>query len=147
MPLNVTCKLNNKFKQALQGQYVSYSYGRILINDPNIDIELTLGETTCCGVDELNFQGIQENYEILALSEDHWKELIAKYIKGSCERADHRIVFVGIPTKVGYHSMYNLDFYKRLRHTLKEFGFKELCKPYRNGGSGNTIVVLAGQMP
>jgi hypothetical protein len=105
---------------------------------------VAVGGTNCCGIEELDFQAIQEIWEEYP---KNWDELIARYVKATCEVNDERVLFVGIPTRVGNNSMYTIAFYKKLRETLVKFGFKELCKPYRNQNSGNTIVVLAGQMP
>ena len=153
---NVTCRLNNKYRRALSGRFVEGS-GSIYDKSNKKDYEggfvteIGRGEITCCGIDELDFQILNENWmdgEFLQnLSRKDWNSLIACYIKGSLENSDERILIVGIPVKVGESSMYNIDFYKRLRITLNEFGFRELCRPYRNRNSGNIIVVLAGQVP
>lgn len=145
MPSNVTCRLNAKFRKALEGTAFRLEDGEIYGNNSGKRIiGIDRGDTRCCGIEELDFQPLQEIHEDYS---KNWEELVAKYVKGSCERNDERVVFVGIPTRVGNHSMYHLAFYNRLRDTLEEFGFKPLCKPYRNANSGNTIVVLAGQMP
>lgn len=142
---NVTCRLNAKFQAALNSSAFRHDDGIIYgVSSGSHIVDVSRGNTRCCGIEELDFQSLQnvwENYP------KNWNELVAHYVKASCERNDERVLFVGLPTKVGAHSMYTLKFYEKLRATLKEFGFKEVCKPYRNANSGNTIVVLAGQMP
>jgi hypothetical protein len=152
MPLNVICRLNKKFTKALVDTdcfriHDSDTIRKITDGD-YVYFEVSRGETMCCGIEELDFTYLNENYrDALSLKNKDWNSLIAKYIKCTCDRPDPRVVFVGIPTRVGSQSMYSIEFYKRLRKTLNEFGFRELCKPYKNLSSGNHIVVLAGQMP
>lgn len=153
---NVICRLNANYRRALSGRF-SESGGSIYDKkctssfDKGFVTEIGRGEVTCCGIDELDFQILNENWKESDfpqnLSKKDWDNLIALYIKGTLETQDERILIVGIPVKVGQSSMYDIEFYKRLRITLNEFGFRELCKPYRNRNSGNTIVVLAGQVP
>lgn len=140
---NVTCRLNAKFQRALER--TRFDAG---LQDTKLGhtIYVESGNTNCCGIEELDFQGLFKYWDEYKNS-NVWNELVAKYIKFSCEVDDERVVFVGVPTRVGGGSIYDIDFYKKLRGTLNEFGFRELCKPYRNRNSGNTIVVLAGQMP
>ena len=153
---NVTCRLNNNYKQALKGRFAAHG-ARIYEkqcksqHDDGFITDIGKGDITCCGIDELDFQVLNENWiesEFLQnLSSKDWNSLIACYIQGSLDNVDERILIIGIPVKTGTSSMYNVDFYKRLRVTLNEFGFRELCKPYKNRNSGNIIVVLSGQVP
>jgi hypothetical protein len=158
MPIrsNVICRLNASFRSALSRDYFkrSSSYGweeQVFRDKKGNEYSIRHGSTVCCGLDELDFGPLNDLWKetdlLYKLTSNQWKELIAKYIKESCDRTDERVVFVGIPTRVGGDSMYDLDFYEKLRRTLNEFGFRELCHPYKNRNSGNDIVVLAGQMP
>lgn len=100
----------------------------------------------CCGLNELDFTLLQTHYDWLEKESDKvFHEVVANYIRLSVPPQDHRVVIVGIPTSVGGASQYNLNFYRRLRSTLKDFGFEEVGKPYRNSNSNNTIVALVGQ--
>lgn len=146
---SVTCRLNRSFRAALERNRFVTADGMILDPKNGHELYVRTGETICCGIDELDFQPLNEEYDewVSKLSDSNFKELVARYVKASCEVNDERVVFVGIPTSVGQSSMYNIAFYERLLDTLKTFGFRELCKPYRNRNSGNTITVLAGQMP
>ena len=116
------------------------------------------GYFVVCGIDklikditELNFQSLNTPRSLVAainlLPTAAFEELIACFIRASEQHSDRRIVLVGIPTRVGNSSMYNLQFYEKLRETLHHFGFQEVCKPYKNESSSNTIVVLVAQMP
>ena len=104
---------------------------------------------SCCGVTELNFQSLNAPKLVAGINllpTAAFEELIACFIRASVQHSDRRIVLVGIPTKVGSGSMYNLSFYEHLRIVLHRFGFQEVCKPYKNESSSNTIVVLIAQM-
>jgi hypothetical protein len=146
--LNVTCRLNSVFLAALEGNYFEHQTDSGEITDRKSENIIFVSNTdmSCCGIDEIDFQGLSKIWDEYAKT-THWKELVARYIKASCDRVDERIVITGIPVKVGPHSQYHMPFYKKLLETLKEFGFRELCKPYRNANSRNTIIVLAGQIP
>lgn len=146
--LSVTCRLNAFFRDSLAGTHFIAMDGELKDPKTGLRIDVQRGDTVCCGVDELNFQGLNNAHWRDYHGTKHWPELIAKYIDMGCERRDdERVVFIGIPTQVGNHSMYDIRFYKELRKILNEFGFRELGRPYRNRNSGNTIVALAGQMP
>lgn len=144
---SVICLLNSNYKKALSLDRFKIEDGSILDTKNDEHTHISTGSTECCGIDELNFTSIQDSEYENEFSNELWECFIAKYIKGSCTVSDQRIVFVGLPVKVGNHSMYKMNFYEKLFKTLKKFGFRELCKPYKNKSSGNTITVLAGQIP
>jgi hypothetical protein len=98
-------------------------------------------------MDELDFQGFQDYYDRYRDDQEGFEGIVAKIIAAGVRQNDERVMVVGLPTSVSSGSMYNLEYYKKLRQTLLDFGFVELCKPYKNKNSGNTIVALAGQMP
>lgn len=102
------------------------------------------GSIACCGFNELVFTGCQSGYPS---DLDDFKTWLAHGIAHVMHRSSKHIFVVGIPTKVGSFSQYNMTFYERLHECLKEFGCKPIANPYVNKNSSNTIVVLAGQMP
>ena len=150
-------KLNNIYKAALalhqrfstsDGKIFIYAEGTKSLLKRQLFVEPQPHKLTCCGITELNFQTLNRIApQMKELGDVSFRELIACFIEASVTTRDKRIVLVGIPTKVGINSLYNLEFYERLRLVLVEFGFKEICKPYTNAGSHNTIVVLTSQMP
>ena len=101
----------------------------------------------CCGLEEIDLQSFYKVWCANANNEIK-QEALAKLIESvNSETNDKRMMFIGIPTRVGIDSDYNIKYYRWVLKTLKSFGFKPLCRPYRNENSGNTIVVLAGQFP
>lgn len=102
------------------------------------------GSMHCCGLRELDFQ-------VLAKTEIHsdpkFKEAVAKYLKAMVSEEDGRVIIVGIPTRVGANSQYNLEFYNALREVLHGFGMKQAGTIYKNSNSSNHIAALIGQMP
>jgi hypothetical protein len=164
-PSAVSCKLNVLFKRALRGErfYVGTtteknSWGSSYVHttlkdrkDRNMPVCVAnVPGMRCCGMEELDFQQLQPAWRHYSgknkLSPENWQELVARYIKHPIDENDHRMLFAGIPVDVGGASMYDIEFYNDLRGTLVSFGFKELCEPYKNKNSGNTIVALAGQL-
>lgn len=100
-------------------------------------------------MDELNFQELQKYWDRYKDDAEAFEALVAKTIETAPRNdvSDKRVLVVGIPTKVGGDSQYNLDFYNKLREVLESFGFIALSAPYKNKNSGNTIVAMAGQLP
>lgn len=156
MAKGAPCKLNDTYKKAFGGGD-RFQIIDGLIKDIKKDskwygttIHMVNHRLNCCGIDELVFLPMMKEWKAKYqdLSEANWQQLVAMGIKLSLRvQNDQRIVFVGIPVKVGEASMYDTDFYTKLRKTLAKFGFIELCAPYRNRSSNNTITVMAGQIP
>lgn len=106
--------------------------------------------TNCCGIDELVFLDVsKEHFEMK--NKKIFDEFTAKYIKYSIfyeESKDKRVVFIGLPVKVKSNSVYNSDYYIRLRASLERLGFVKLnARPYKNKNSSNSLTVMAGQFP
>lgn len=164
----VICKINDRFRTALEGKRFkhdpSHSYtkknswgsyemcesvikdckssakGKLVCKTHSID------SMNCCGMEELTFMELQTVWNDYKEDSD-WNELVARYIKsGIPEQNDHRILVVGIPVIVGTTSMYNLDFFTKVKETLEHFGFRQIGSQYKNQNSGNTIIAMAGQL-
>lgn len=157
----VTCRLNSKFEEAVKntrfyrgrhserGFYGSYQVE--LLKDKEHPRQkgprFKLPGMACCGLEELDFQGLQEFWEKYKDNDVDFLNWVAKYIRECIEEDDNRVLIVGIPVKVGNNTMYNIEFYTKLRSTLEEMGFVQMGKPYVNQNSKNTIVALVGQLP
>ena len=161
MPSAISCKLNKNFKDTLRLK--SYNAkGQTLIIDQTaadnaeiyhawspgtLEVEPVAHEN-CCGISELSFENFYDYCRYTKLPYSEFLGITANYIKlAICDTSDKRMVFVGIPTKVGLNSQYRGNFYPRLRKVLRNFGFVETCKPYKNQNSGNKIIMMVGQIP
>ena len=168
------CKLNQKYKDALKWkpekkevsfQTIANYYGytpqhmlsindeqrwRNMYADDNSEWEqmgyYSEGQTTCCGIDELNFL---EAIDKIDKDTPEVRNIVAKVIH-SCNNDDKRVLFTGLPLKKprGGDTMYNFKNYAVLRKILLDFGFKQAHKRlYKNNNSENMLSVLVGQMP
>lgn len=159
---NISCKLNSTYLKALEdnrfykgtktisGFYGGYKETGLKDRKHPRDmlIDLTSHQLGCCGLHELDFNDMNRQWnDIKNKVEEDFDKLIARYIDESIGPGDNRMTFVGIPTRVGLNSQYNIEFYRKLRTTLKKFGYIELCEPYKNVNSGNYIIAMAGQLP
>jgi hypothetical protein len=155
--------LNQKWKDLLKStdvvvKHISYSHyswdetasyrfqtqKEYVLFEPDYYYDAAVADLQCCGISELNFQQLQDLY-----SSKYFEEIVAKHL-GTIVNGlnDNRVLLVGMPTKVGDSSMYNIKFYRKLRKILLSFGFVELVdKPYKNGNSGNKVTVLACKIP
>lgn len=143
----ISCKLNKKFYDAKDRTQLEECNGTWSYKMTTIcRAQQYSKEPACCGLDELSFLSLNwDSHRVLTLPDEVFEELIAKYISID-PPDDHRIVFVGIPTRVGILSEYDIRFYRKLRRTLQSFGFVELSKRgYRNNNSDNIIIAMAGQ--
>lgn len=149
-------KLNETFEAALDSKRFYKGKGQDIYRNsveglkdrknPTRIIQARVRQLGCCGLNELDFTQMQAHYDWYENESDKvFHEAVANYLRMCVPPQDHRVVIVGIPTSVGGASQYNLNFYRRLRSTLKDFGFEEVGKPYRNSNSNNTIVALVGQ--
>ncbi len=111
----------------------------------NFFASLSSGTMHCCGLEELDFQGLAKNVGIQ--DSPDFEEAVAVYLKNEVCHNDKRIVIVGIPTRVGTGSQYSLEFYNKLREVLQGFGMQQAGSIYKNENSSNDIVALVGQMP
>jgi hypothetical protein len=154
----ISCKLNSKFAssdrfytktKSVTGAYYSYPIEGLGDREKkHVLFEPSVPGCSCCGLEELDFTPLMKHWETYQdEGDDVWMEMVSAYIQECFGENDNRVMFVGLPTKVGGGSMYNIDFYRRLRKVLKKIGFREVCRPYKNANSGNTIVVLVGQLP
>jgi hypothetical protein len=98
----------------------------------------------CCGISEIIFEHMQNTCLWSRWTDLQWRRAISDAIKQSA--SDKRLLVVGIPTVVRAGSQYDIEFYRKVRKTLLSLGFQE-TKPYKNKGSGNTIVAMIGQVP
>ena len=166
------CKLNKKYKDALKWkpekdeerkvslQEIAEYYGRTVTNILSIHDEYwwratyrddndalqARGQTTCCGIDELNFL---EAINRIDKDTPEVRNIVAKVIH-SVNNNDKRVLFTGLPLKKprGGDTMYNFKNYAVLRKILLDFGFKQAHKRlYKNANSENMLSVLVGQMP
>lgn len=147
MPSAISCKLNSNYKKALKLRNYTTGYDVIYNNLADLIYPARSVTTSCCGIDELDFGELYDVYQGISFNGLKFKEIVAKYIQTSLYQTDKRMVFVGIPTKVGLNSQYRGNFYPRLRKVLRNFGFVETCKPYKNQNSGNKIIMMVGQIP
>ena len=161
LEVSFNCELNNYFESCgkevatefenSQGNFGPYtakklSYKKISINIDDLYEDLSL---SCCGITELvfNFLDRQDIIKLNALSYRDFDHFIMAIIRLGVDNNDKRMLVCGIPTKVGTNSGYNIIFYRKLRRSLKRFGFIETSRPYVNENSGNTIVMLVGKLP
>lgn len=155
---SVNCKLNARFKAAVknerfytgtkaQGVYGVSSSGLKDRSNRNFFAANTMGSMKCCGLRELDFQGLSKTNYHENPNKEAFAEAVASYIKMQAYEEDNRVVIVGIPSRVRASSQYNVGFYDRLREVLLNFGFKQMCEAYQNMNSSNDIVALVGQMP
>ena len=157
----IKCKLNDTFKQALTGKHWEYALRKAssyfneherCFKNGNLEVRLinATSSFSCCGLSELNYNILNSTYiatpEVRDLSDDEWRELIAKYIKKQTHGLGGRVLICGIPKKVKANSQYSIAFYKRLFETLLDFGFVQLGNTYKNLTSKNNICVVAGQL-
>lgn len=155
-----TCKLNSRYQTAVNNPRIYYGSGAIdgwgntghgLRDRKHVKdlLKIRSNSLLCCGMDELNFQELQKYWDRYKDDAEAFEALVAKTIETAPRNdvSDKRVLVVGIPTKVGGDSQYNLDFYNKLREVLESFGFIALSAPYKNKNSGNTIVAMAGQLP
>lgn len=162
-PSAVTCKLNSRFVADLEnprfyrGSHMmtnewnnAYNYKIDVLRDKEhktVAIEFKEPGMQCCGLEELDMAAIQKHWQIYRKDPASLRGLVAHYIRECFKEKDSRVLIVGIPTKVGASSIYDIDYYTQLRETLGELGFVEVGQPYKNVNSGNTIVALVGQLP
>lgn len=143
-----SCKLNQHFKKALKHEKIEIAWGEVFYDSGDGDDDRFMNLShglMCCGVTELNLTDFFRFWIDHRRDNNLLESALASLIKGAA--GDKRILIVGLPTRVSENSEYDIKYYRWLRKTFLSFGFRSLCKPYRNENSGNNIVVLAGQLP
>lgn len=103
----------------------------------------------CCGITELDFQDIP-TYRLRNLNQEDFEELIAKYMQDRMSCDDNRVFICGIPVHRNVardgSSMYDMQFYRRLKKTLEKFGALRINqRSYTNSNSKNKLFVYALQ--
>lgn len=148
----ISCKLNKYFRSLLAESNWNFKRANwddvgFTVYSGNIEID-NYPETSmsCCGMDEINFTSILHYLRNEIVDKvPHWDELIAKWVKYSAYKNDHRVL---IASCVIYpnNSNYN-EIYKAIAKSLVKFGFKQLTKkPYVNSNTGHQILAFAGQL-